>query len=233
MKLEKTRGIVLGYVRYSETSIVVRIYTDMFGTQAYIVNGVRSAKLKTNKIALYQPLTVLDLVVYQSEKTDSLQRISEARCPVVWANISTNFLKTTIALFLAEVLDLVLQQEAPNPELFDFLVNSLRVFDLQTHEIENFHLRFLLKLTRFLGFAPSSADDIYNLIYKAEFQSWRTIIPAQEQAILAHLIHSQYTDELLINNHIRRHLLDQILLFYENNLQNWRKLRSIEVLRSL
>lgn len=233
MKLEKTRGIVLGYVRYSETSIVARIYTDMFGTQAYIINGVRTAKSKTNKIAFYQPLTVLDLVVYQSEKPDSLQRISEARCPVMWAHIPTNFVKTTIALFLAEVLDLVLQQEAPNPELFDFLVNSLRVFDLQTHEMENFHLRFLLKLTRFLGFAPSSADDIYNLIYKAEFQSWRTIIPAQEQAILAHLIHSQYTDELAINNHIRRHLLDQILLFYENNLQNWRKLRSIEVLRNL
>lgn len=233
MKLEKTRGIVLGYVRYSETSIVVRIYTDIFGTQSYIVNGVRTAKAKTNKIALYQSLTVLDLVVYQSEKTHSLQRVSEARCLVAWVHIPTNFVKTTIALFLAEVLDLVLQQEAPNPELFDFLVNSLRIFDLQTQEIENFHLRFLLKLTRFLGFAPSSAEDIYNLIYKTEFQSWRTIIPTEEQIILTNLIHSQYTDELVINNATRRHLLDQILLFYENNLQNWRKLRSIEVLRSL
>jgi DNA repair protein RecO (recombination protein O) len=77
--LHKTKGIVLHYIKYSETSIIVKIYTETFGIQSYIVNGVRSKNNK-NKIALFQPLTLLDMVVYHKANATSLNRIAEVRC---------------------------------------------------------------------------------------------------------------------------------------------------------
>jgi DNA repair protein RecO (recombination protein O) len=233
MVQEKTRGIVLGYIRYSETSIIVRVYTETFGTHAYIVNGVRSAKAKTNKIALYQPLTLVEIVAYQSKRNDGLARMSEARCYSPYTHLSSHLHKTSIALFLSEVLQNVLWEESPNTELFSFVESSLAFFDLQTTQIENFHLRFLLKLTRFLGFEPSSANDFYNQIYRTEYQSWKQIIPAEEQNALDVLIRSPYDETLTVSTLQRRHLLEQILRFYEIHLDNWKPIKSVEVLRSL
>jgi len=75
--LHKTKGIVLNYIKYSDTSIIAKIYTEAFGLQSYIVNSVRSSKAK-NKIALFQPLTLLEMVVYHKNH-QGLQRISEMR----------------------------------------------------------------------------------------------------------------------------------------------------------
>lgn len=229
--LVKTRGIVLGYIRYGETSIIVRIYTEDFGTQSYIVNGARTKK--SNKIGLYQPLNFLELVVYSSNKSGGLHRISESHSLVPFFHIPTDFTKTTIALFLAEILDNVLRQESPHDNLFEFLLSSFSVFDLQTVQPENFHLRFLLKLCRFLGFEPASSDDFYNQIYKTEHRSWQQIVPEAEFTLPELLLKSAYTDALPINNMQRRHLLEQIIRFYEIHLDNWHTPRSLEVLRSL
>jgi DNA repair protein RecO (recombination protein O) len=78
--LHKTRGIGLSYLRYRESSIITKIYTEAFGIQTYIVNGVRSSKSKNNRIALFQPLTLLDMVVYHKNKEDTVHRISELKC---------------------------------------------------------------------------------------------------------------------------------------------------------
>ena len=105
--LHKTKGIVLHFIRYSDTSIIAKIYTEAFGLQSYIVNGVRSKSAK-NKIALFQPLTLLDLVVYHKENS-TLQRISEMRCAEPYQSIPFKVHKSSIALFTAEILQKTLK----------------------------------------------------------------------------------------------------------------------------
>ncbi len=77
--LIKTRGIVLSYLKYRETSIIARIYTERLGVQSYVVNGVRKAK-PPGRIALFQPFTLLELVAYVARGSGGLTRLSEFRC---------------------------------------------------------------------------------------------------------------------------------------------------------
>ena len=100
--LYKTQGIVLNYIKYRETSIIVRIYTESFGLASYIINGVRSKKAR-HKIAFFQPLTLLDMVVYH-KRNAKLNRVSELKCKEPLMDLPTNIKKSSIAIFITEIL---------------------------------------------------------------------------------------------------------------------------------
>src|SRR6266581_1556883 len=101
--LHKTRGIVFRFTKYGETSIIVNVFTELFGLQGYIVNGVRS---KTNRstIALYQPLTLLDMVVYHRANAN-LNRLKEVKCLHPFQSLSMDMKKSAISIFINEVLN--------------------------------------------------------------------------------------------------------------------------------
>src|SRR6187200_113375 len=100
--LHKTRGVVFRFTKYGESSIIVNIFTEMFGLQSYIVNGVRSRTVKS-RIALYQPLTLLDLVVYHRENAN-INRIKEVKCLYPYQSIPTDIKKSALAIFIMEVI---------------------------------------------------------------------------------------------------------------------------------
>ena len=123
-----TKGIVLNHIKYKETSIIARIYTSEFGLRSYIVNGVKSAKSK-GKLALYQPLNQLELVVYEN-KTKDIQRISEAKVFSPYRSIPFEMIKTAMGLFIAEFLSKTLYHAEERDELkYQFLEQSLQHFD--------------------------------------------------------------------------------------------------------
>jgi DNA repair protein RecO (recombination protein O) len=125
--LKKTSGIVLSHIKYQDTSIIVRIFTRELGLKAYLVNGVRSLG-KGSKIALYQPLTLLDLVVYDKENS-GLQRISEAKINTPQRLIPFDMPRTSLALFATEVISRSILEGYQNEELFDFLCESISTLD--------------------------------------------------------------------------------------------------------
>src|SRR5690554_158691 len=106
----KTRGVVFRFTKFQESSIIVTIFTEQFGLQTYIVNGVRS-KSARNKIALYQPLTLLNLVVYHRENVN-IERIKEASCLHPYRTLTTDIRKSTIALFINELLNKTIREES-------------------------------------------------------------------------------------------------------------------------
>ena len=167
----KTRGIVLHYLRYRETSLLVTIYTAELGIASYIENGVRSAKAK-HKMALFQPTTLLDLEVFH-KPGKGLHRISEAKCYFPYRQIPFDIAKSSIALFLSEILSKVLKEEESNVPLFDFLEDSFQFLDRATAHYENFHIQFLWNLSIFLGFNPSNAKEFKEQVLQASstFQS--------------------------------------------------------------
>jgi len=163
--LHKTRGIILRQIKYSENSIIVQVYTELFGRQSYIVSGVRSKKSK-NKINIFQPLHIVEMEVYYKASRE-MQRISEVKSIVPLTSIPLDPLKSSQAIFLAELLLKSIREEEKDLNLFEFIINSIQLLDLTKENPANFHLVFMLKLSRFLGFSPhegyNKIDNLFNL----------------------------------------------------------------------
>ena len=226
--LHHTRGIVFNYIKFRETSIIVRIFTEAFGMQSYIVNGVRSAKSR-GKIALYQPLTLLDMVVYRKIEKD-IQRISEARCSQPFSSIPFEPVKTGMSIFLTEMLSKLLKEESENKELFAFMFNAIQVFDHLEQGVVNFHLQFLLKASAYLGFKPESARDF--LLQLSDYGLHLTT-EEEEKAIIEQFLNQPMGEEIKISNQFRRELLDHIIKFYRLHTDTLTEIKSLEVLKEV
>ena len=225
--LFKTRGIVINYIRYRETSVIVKIYTEEFGMQTYIENGVRSAKSK-NKIALFQPLTLLDLVIYHRDGKD-IHRISEIKCNHPFQTLPFDIYKSSISLFVTEFLGKCLHEEANNSPLFQFLNNSILWLDGTTENFENFHLQFLLQLGTYLGFSPQNAHEISH-----ELSLYNLQTPTKElENQLDILLNSQYDKAPKIDRFSRHQLLDFIILFYRLHVDTLTEVKSLTVLQEV
>ncbi|PWK17825.1 DNA replication and repair protein RecO [Arcicella aurantiaca] len=225
--LHKTRGIVINYIRYRETSVIVKIYTEEFGIQTYIENGVRSAKSK-NKIALFQPLTLLDLVIYHKEGK-GIQRISEIKCNAPFQTIPFDIYKSSIALFITEILSKSLHEETTNPHLFHFLHNSILWLDGTEEHFENFHLQFLLRLGTYLGFSPENAHEISHELNLHNLPVLTKVLEYQ----LDVLMNTQYDKAPKIDRFSRNQLLDSIILFYRLHVDTLTEVKSLGVLHEV
>jgi DNA repair protein RecO (recombination protein O) len=219
--LHKTQGVVFRFTNYSETSIIVNIFTSAFGLQSYIVNGARG-KSGRGKIALYQPLTLLDLVVYHRENA-SILRIKEVKCIHPYQSITSDFRKSTIALFLNEIVNKTIKDQSHAKELCEFLIQSFIHFDLQQNNIENFHLIFLIRLSQHLGFRPTELAELMGGNFALD----------EEQLILTKLLTANYSDNIAMTNIQRRNILDLLIRFYVSHSDNFGELKSLSVVREL
>lgn len=150
--LHNTPGIVLHQVKYSESSVIAKIYTESFGLQSYMVRGIRNKKSKI-KSALLQHLTLVDLVVYHKTK-NNIQNIKELKIAYPFSSIPYDIHKSSIAVFLNEILYHVIKEEEANADLFKFLFNAIQFLDLKNSHFASFHYFFLIQLAKFLGFYP-------------------------------------------------------------------------------
>jgi len=219
--LHKTQGVVFRFTKYGETSIIVNIFTELFGMQAYIVNGVRS-KSARSRIALYQPMTLLDLVVYHKENA-GIMRIKEIKCLYPYQSIPIDVRKSTIVMFLNEMVNKTIKEESHAQELCQFLIQSLMALDRQTEGVENFHLLFLLKLSRYLGFGAHNMNEVVGGRFASE----------ETEGLLEILIETEYGAPLQLTNVQRRELLELILKFYTDHIETIGEVKSLPVLREV
>lgn len=219
--IHKTRGIVFRFTKYGETSIIVTIFTETFGLQSYIVNGVRSKSAK-NKIALYQPLTLLNLVVYHRENAN-IERIREIQCFHPYTTLTTDIRKSAIALFITELLNKTVKDESHVQELFSFISNSMIKLDGMIAGFENFHLVFMLRLSRYLGFGVQNINEVMG----------GQVADNATETALAALVKADFEDELTITNQQRRTLLDLILNFYADHMETLGEMKSLSVLKEI
>lgn len=217
----KTRGIVFRFTKFQETSIIVSIFTDRFGLQSYIVNGVRSKSAK-NKIALYQPLTLLNLVVYHREHAN-IERIREVSCLHPYHTLTSDIRKSTQAMFISEILNKTVKEESHAGEVFDFLVDSLVTLDSLPGRSENFHLLFLVKLSRFLGFGIYNTGDLLDGVN----------VGKDIDSPLQDILRAGYDTALNITNMQRQGLLDLLLRFYARHIEQLGEIKSVQVLREI
>ena len=156
MKSYKARGIVLHTLKYGDSGMVVYLLTDSGGRQSYMVQGVRSARGHGSKLALFQPMFAVEFEGLESSRMQ-MHRFREVRSGIVLQSLPFDVRKSTIALFMAEVLYRLVKECEPNQRLFDFVWGSVAALDALDEGVANFHLWFLTNLSRFLGFSPGNA----------------------------------------------------------------------------
>jgi DNA repair protein RecO (recombination protein O) len=224
----KTSGIVLNSIRYGDTSIIVKIFTRELGLKSYLVNGVRKMG-KGSKIALYQPLTLLDLVVYEKENA-GLQRISEAKLQRPHQRIPFDISRTSIALFMTEVIGRSIYENYQNEGLFDFYSDSVAVLDQEPTKLSIFPLVFLIEQAKFLGFSP---EDAHGFILESKTQPFGSEELELVTKTLHTLLQERYHSQIKIPVTLRRKLLDHLLDFYVEHLDNPSLFKSLGVIRQL
>jgi DNA repair protein RecO (recombination protein O) len=239
----KTKGIVLRSIKYGETSLVVTIFTELFGIQTYMVNGVRTSKKSAAKANHFQPTAILDLVVYHSANK-SMQRIKEFSWATLYSTLLSDVIKNSIGSFMAELLHKCLKQPEANADLYNFCEESFLELD-QANKIvtANFALFFALHLTHFFGFRMTdnySSDDHVLDLQEGNFIDHQpthpNFIDGKNAELTAQLLKVMQPDELEqfnLNGEIRRLLLLRYLEYYALHIHDFGQMKTLLVLHEV
>lgn len=233
--LVHTQGIVLSTLRYRETSLIVRTYTQSAGLQSFLVNGVRKAKPSFH-IAFFQPLSLLELVVYQKPGNNALHRLKEVHTAIPYKHIGTDQVKTCAAFFLAELLEKAIREEEGNTDMFDLLWNSCQVLDLQGEDNFVFLHQFMIRLASALGFGVEDIAGFYTEICKVGLnpvRDWEYQIQPEEVVLLETLIDLPIGTSCTSTLKTRRSLLNHLIFWYRIHLQNFTEIKTLSVLQEI
>lgn len=232
--LVKTKAIVIATIKYQEKSLIVKCLTASSGLVTYFVKNAFTGKNNTQKKAFFQPLNLLEIEAYHKKK-GGFNYFRELKIATPYKDIPFSIYKTTIALFLSEVLHNSIKEEEKNENLFTFLETALLWLD--NHEkIANFHLITLLELTKYFGFFPeNNALDYFNL-QEGIFVTHKTAncLSKNETHLFKQLFALSITDECAIFSGKQRYQLLEIILDYYNcNIENFKKPQSLQVLKEV
>ncbi len=237
--LHKTRGIALHTVKFSETSIIAKIYTELFGLQSFMIKGSRR-KGSAIRPGFFQPLTLLDLTIYHKEK-NSLQSIREVHFSDPYLTIPYDIRKSSMVLFINELLYKTIREEEANPGLFEFIYTSCLQLDRQ-EAVNHFHLLFAIRLTRYIGILPqldySSGTPFFNLqegcFQRSAPNHSHFLDPPLSELLFRFL--SETTEEIQkmqIPLKTRTLLLEKVILYYQLHFPGFSGLKSQEVLHTV
>ena len=238
--LHKTAGIVLKTTNYAENSVVAKIYTQQFGLQSYLINGVKKPKAKI-RMNMLQPLSLLDMVVYHKQN-GGIQRIAEARNAPILQTLPYHIIKSSIALFLNEMLYKTLKQTHNEPDLFNFLHNAIVFLDQTEENCANYALVFLMKLSSFLGFKPDTAFadsakyfDLQNGIFINSIPNHPHCISEKHLQCWLAVLRCPLTETYLLtlNSQNRKILLQQVVIYYSLHIDNFGMINSHLVLENV
>lgn len=240
----KTKGLVLKTVKYGETSVIVTIFTELFGTQTYLQNGVRtSGKKGMGKANLFQPGALLELIVYHNE-LKTIQRIKEYKWSFLYQYIFFDVYKNAVALFMVELLQKCLKHPEANAELFYFIEDACMHLDnADNTEVANYPLFFALNLANFFGFRIyddyEPDNDILNLqdgVFQKEHPPHLYFIEGDYSFITSQLLKVQQPAELSqikLGRNVRQQLLQSFELFYALHIADFGHLKTLPVLQEV
>ena len=237
LKSYKARGVVLGTLKYGEKGVVVHMLTDVCGRQSYMIQGVRSSHGRGSKMAHFQPMFALDFEGLISSKSE-LHRMREIHNGILLKSIPFDVRKSTMALFMAEVLYRLVKESEPGSELFDFVWASVAALDALEEGIANFHLWFLANLSRPLGFSPDNeySDGAWLDIRDGHYTPHALLPSLALSPENARLLHDmlecdvRYLGEIGLNRNERVEFLEAMIKYYSYHLDSIRAVESIRVL---
>ena len=230
--IESTKGITLHYYKYSENSVISKIFTERFGIQSYLIKGIRSKNSKI-KLNLLQPLTLVQLEV-SNKKNNNLQFIKEIKNSLPLGEIMQNMNKRFVTLFMSEVLLKILTEKEEDKNLFNYIWETVINMNSDKKLNSNFPINFLLNLSKSLGFYPSHENISYKYfnLESGEFSN------SEEYYCIGGDLKDDFTKLILQENpdfHYKRRMeiLEVLISYFNLHHYNLKNLKSHEIIGSL
>ncbi|MFC6875542.1 DNA repair protein RecO [Flavobacterium myungsuense] len=234
--LVKTKAIVISSIKYQEKSLIVKCFTLSDGLKSYFVRDAFSSRKANQKIAYFQPLSILEIEAIHKNK-GTLENFKEIKIASPFQSIHSDIYKSTIVMFVSEILHHSIHEEEKNEALFTFLETALHWLD--THEdIADFHLILLLEMTRFLGFYPDIANIDFPFFEMTEgiFTPFHAIssLTEHESNLFKKLINLKFENSQKTFHIIERQIVLKILVdYYSFHLDGFKRPKSLEVLKEV
>ncbi len=236
-EIVQTEGIVLRTVTYSETSIILDIFTKHFGLKSFIVSGVRSQKSKAQSF-IFRPMNLISFSFYKKEN-ENLNRIKDYHYLYVYENLQINVVRSAVGLFMIECTRNSIKEKEENTPMYDFISKSFMALDKFGNQgLNQFHIHYLIDLSTYLGFYPHnnfSEENIYFDLLNGNFTSHsidsKYTVDALSSALLSKIIESNHA--LNITKIENEKIVDYLLMYYALHVENFKKIKSLEVLREI
>ena len=233
----KNQAIVLSKLRYRDNDLIVKSYTKERGVVSYLIRNAFNKK-NNRTIAYFQPLSQLILEENYREN-QSLHYIKEIKVKFPYSSLHTNVFKSSIAIFIAEILSISLNEEEQNMALYNYIEAALQWLDTED-SYSNFHLLFLLNFSKYLGFYPEPSQTP-NTIFNLQTGAFETSIidkysiSKENNNILNSLLGTNFDglNQLQLNAKQRRGFLNMLLQYFELHLGYFKKPKSLEVFSQL
>lgn len=233
--LIKTSAIVISAIKYQEKSLIVKCLTNSDGVKSYFVTNAFTGKKNNQKNAFFQPLNLLEIEAYHKNK-GTLERFKEIKLAQPYTSISNDISKTTIVIFLSEILHNALKEEGKNQNLYTFLETALLWLD-HHDEVANFHLVTLLQITKYLGFYPEQySEKPYFELTEGVFVEFpsASCLTEEETSLFKTLLQLKFEDNQKVFSANQRQILLKIIIdFYSLNIDHFKKPKSLEVLHEV
>lgn len=234
--LVKTKAIVISSLKYQEKSLIVKCLTQSDGLKTYFVPNAFSARKSNQKIAYFQPLSLLEIEASHKNK-GTLEHFKEIKLAHAYQTISSDIVKSTIVIFLSEIIHHSIHEEEKNENLFEFLESALLWLDAHD-EMVNFHLILMLEMTKFLGFYPDDSEVEFNFFDAKEgtFSAFQgtNCLSEHETFLFKKLIGLKFDSNQKVFSANERQILLKILLhYYTIHLDGFRKPKSLDVLKEV
>ncbi|MCD0475046.1 DNA repair protein RecO [Flavobacterium sp. EDS] len=232
----KTKAIVISAIKFQEKSLIAKCFTLSHGLKTYFVRDAFSTRKSSQKIAYFQPLTILEIEAVHKNK-GTLENFKEIKIGTPFQTIHTDIVKSTIVMFVSEILHYSIQEEEKNESLFIFLETALFWLD-QHDEITNFHLILMLETTKYLGFYPdvSDVDLPFFEMNEGVFTLFHGLsaLTNHETTLFKKLIELKFDNDQKVFHVIERQLLLKILIdYYSFHLDGFKRPKSLEVLKEI
>ncbi len=236
--ISATKAIVINSIKYGETSLIVTCYTLELGVKRYMVKGVLKAKNRGLKRAYFQPLTQLQIVGYHNT-SGKLNMLKEASVSYHYKSLTTQISKQSISFFIADILNATLKEEEGNPVLFKYVTTAMQWVDLHD-EVSNFHLVFMLNLTKFLGFYPvvNIKNPLYFDLNEGVFMDTipaYDFITGQKLKLFLSLLGTKFDalSRMKLNVSQRHDLLSILITYFGLHLDGFKEPKSLLVLKTI
>ena len=236
--LVSTKAIVFSAIKYAEADLIVSCFTEEAGLKTYMLRGILKSKKGKLKASYFQPLTQLE-VIADHKNRGNLEYLREAKIFYPYKSLHTNIVKSSLVMFLSEMLKNCIREEEKNVELYRFLENSLISLD-EKEQVANFHIYFLLELSNYLGFYPdaSNSDLAFFNVLEGNFQADDTDDYCLEGVYIEEFkrffnISIDTLEQIKLNKNNQQDILNLILNYYQLHIQGYRKPKSLAILNQI
>ncbi|MEK9756132.1 MAG: DNA repair protein RecO [Bacteroidota bacterium] len=236
--MSNSQAIVVSSLKHGETSLISSLYLYDLGFKTFIIKGILGSKKSKYNKAHFLPLSIIN-INFSINQSKDIGYLIESKSEIFYETLHTDIEKSSVVIFLSEVLTKVLREETdPNPKLFEFIRVNLIWFD-KVEKCNNFHLKFLIELTRFIGFYPSinSMDKYFDIELgsSTNYESSKVLISGNVYEIFKNILGMEFDElnNISITKELRMKILDHILEYYSIHLQMFKIPKSINVFRKI